>query len=291
VDTFVKNFIDSFDESALLREHEGGHDADEYADADADGTSSEKSRLSISVATPQKNSVPPGPAHSGRNDDSDDDEDNIGSGTVISLKRKDYAHLKGASTFTASSAPFSRVAFGASKTDRMRVEAELFHENNRLTQLFDDDETVATSLHHVTTTTTKEGLNYNGGVGHKTFDYVDDNISHAGSEDSFLVHTSGRRSAPGSPTQKQNLGEIGFAKRVRTAAQVFIAPCVAPSLAAVLDSGTGVSPKKSSGQTDNLKDRLTSAFKSNAGPSILDSIKVFDEKDREVSITEQLVFR
>ena len=283
VDTFVKHFIDSFDESALLCEHEGGHDVDEHVDADTDGTSSEKSRLSISVATPQKISVPPMLADSGHNDNSDDDDDNTGIGMVISLKRKGHARLKGASSFNASSAPFSRVAFGASKTDLMRVEAELFHESNRLTQLFDDDETVATSLHHVATTKNEEGLNYNGGVGHKSLDYVDDNNSHAGSEDSFVVHTAGRRSDPGSPMQEHSLRESNFAKRVRTAAQVFIAPCVAPSLSAVFDSGTGGIPKKSSATTDNLKDRLTLALKSNAGPSILDRLKAVDGKDREVS--------
>jgi hypothetical protein len=284
VDTFVKNFIDTFDETSMLRAHDGTHDVEKQADTGADGTSSEKSRFSSSVATPQKYTVP---SVDGGDDDSDDD-DKVDSATIISLKRKDHAHLKGTSTFNASAAPFSRVAFGASKTDRMRVEAELFHGNNRFTQLFDDDMTVATSLHHVATAKTEEGFTSNGDVGREALNPVEDDSSHAGSEDSFCVQSPHRQSTPQSPAQG-SLRESGFVKRVRTAAQVFIAPCVAPSLSAVLTSGTGVSPKGASGETDNFKDRMTSAVKSNAGPSVLDRLKSFNEKDREVRKAEFII--
>jgi hypothetical protein len=50
------------------------------------------------------------------------------------------------SALGASGIPFSRVAYGASKTDRMRVEAELVQfEGATLDHFFDDDETIATT--------------------------------------------------------------------------------------------------------------------------------------------------
>jgi hypothetical protein len=285
VDTFVKNFIDNFDETSMLHAHDLSHVVGEQADTSADGTSSEKSRLSSSVATPQKNSVPS--VDLGDDEDSDED-DKVDSATMISLKRKDHAHLKGPSTFNASAAPFSRVAFGASKTDRMRIEAELFYENNRFTQLFDDDMTVATHLYHVATGKTEEGFTPNGDVGLKALNDVEDDSSHAGSEDSFFVQSPHKQSTPGSPAQG-SLRESGFVKRVRTAAQVFIAPCVAPSLSAVLNSSTRVSPKGARDEFDSFKDRMTSALKSNADPSVLDGLKSFNEKDREVCMVESKI--
>jgi hypothetical protein len=282
VDTFVKNFIDTFDETSMLRARDGSHLVDVQADTGADGSSSEKSRISSSVATPQKNSVP---SFDGGDDDDSDEEEKVDSATIISLKRKDLTHLKGTSTFNASAAPFSRVAFGGSKTDRMRIEAELFHGNNRFTQLFDDDVTVATNLQNVATAKTEVGFIPKGDVGRNALNPVEDESSHEGSEDSFFVQSPHRQSTRESPAQG-SLRESGFVKRVRTAAQVFIAPCVAPSLSAVLNSGTGVSPKGASDETDSFKDRMTSALKSNADPSVLDRLKSFNEQDREVSMAE-----
>ena len=265
VDVFVKNFIDSFDETALLRE--------KPVDADADGISAEKSGSSLSEQTPQKNQV------TEVDDDNSDDEDH-GDGSVVRLKRKDYTHSKSLATFNKSGAPFSRVAYGASKTDRMRVEAELFHASNNFTHLFDDDETVATALQHRTGGGKVEDSGTNGEMSPRRLGALDDTSSHTGSEDSFVVRSPGK-STQDTPQAGRGIAESGFVKRVRTAAQVMIAPCMAPSMSTVLAAGTSNSPP-SSNAVQHMRD-LRSAVGSTLSATILDKTNAFDGQNKEVN--------
>jgi len=280
VDLFVKNFLDNFDEASLLRQHDENNDVGKSSDASFDGNSSVRSRSSTSLATPQKNKTPQCYNEGDETDDSDDEDH----ASIVEVRRRNSkGQLKSSLTFNASGAPFSRVAFGASKTDRMRVEAELFRQSNHFTQLFDDDETVITSLHSLVTPREDS----NGDAERHVSDPLQGYMFPTASEDSILCLSPSKQIEDDATAVDTILGhglnESTFAKRVRTAAQVMIAPCMAPSLSAVL-TGAGGSPQGSEESEKQQKDRVTSNLKSRVDRSFVESLKSLEET-REVSFS------
>ena len=267
-DLFVKNFVDNFDETSLSRQKGRSNGSDELFD----GTLTEKSRSSSSLATPQKNRAPQHDA--GDYSDDSDDEDNV---SLVAVRRRNDGLLRSSSAFNASAAPFSRVAFGASKTDRMRVEAELFHQSNQFTHLFDDDETVVTNLYSLATPREEQY----GETRQREVDLLWDYIFPDESEDSIISHRPSNQVTDDQPGMETagglGLNESAFAKRVRTAAQVMIAPCMAPSLSAVL-TGAGNSPQGVEHDKETRKARMTAALKSRVDPSIADKMKSIGER-------------
>mmetsp|Transcript_42396 Transcript_42396/g.102457 ORF Transcript_42396/g.102457 Transcript_42396/m.102457 type:complete len:2457 (+) Transcript_42396:97-7467(+) len=112
---------------------------------------------------------------------------------------------------------FSRVAYGASKTDRMRLEAEL---DNR-THYVDDEETVVTVETRLT-------------EAREIFERSKNKLGapKISGTDSIAADSSDGRGGVanglhGFSAYARSLGGLGFAQRAKNAAQVIIAPCVA----------------------------------------------------------------
>ncbi len=180
---------------------------------------------------------------------------------------------------------FSRVAYGASKNDRMRLEAELGGDGGRITTLFDDDETVASLLTMKSTTKNAEGSKY-------TFDEANSK-EQTGNENEVSeekkVEDNGVAASPSflSANEKpkdsnvidmaafhQSLSELQIGKRAKSAAQVMLAPCVTvtPGLAAFLCK----SPRNMSTTIDATESKEES--NSNSLPSNSER-EAFDEED------------
>jgi hypothetical protein len=135
---------------------------------------------------------------------------------------------------------FSRVAYGASKNDHMRLEAELGSERGRITTLFDDDETVATL------STLRSTLNAESQQLVEASRYTFENTDKTGSlsEQKKAASTTSISEAekPKNSNEidmaaiQQSIAEMNIGKRVKSAAQVMLAPCVTvtPGLAAFL---------------------------------------------------------
>jgi hypothetical protein len=259
-DLFVKNFLDSFDELSLLREPNGNRDTGKVLELD--GTSSERSRSSASFAGSHKSRTPRNYHDDDGDSDDSEDEDNVS--LVAVRRRNDKGTVKSSLTFNASGTPFSRIAFGASKTDRMRVEAELFYQSNQFTHLLDDDETIITNLHSLATPRPDINADAAQNEADPLRGYI---LPTTTSEDSMISHSStnhGKGELIGEDaTQGQGPSESAFAKRVRIAAQTMIAPCITPSLSAVL-SGAGNSPKEEASQKERRKAKMPASMKSRA---------------------------
>lgn len=171
-------------------------------------------------------------------------------------KRQSYLERRASrvtSALNSSAAPFSRVVYGASREDRMRAEAESHYEHSQhFGPFFDDDETIATvpSL-----SSDKIRVENSGAL---RIDIGSESITNKSvSENASLAENSVVRTKS---TQSKNLddkirsiGETDFAKRVKTAASVILAPCVAPSLSRVLrTSSPKETPFKSATSGENL---------------------------------------
>jgi len=158
----------------------------------------------------------------------------------------------------------TRRAYGATKTDQMRAEAEMHGHRMHFT-FFDDDETVMTedlrdSRHEkpppMETVLENIGASEGGGNlmnqwGIAEDDSHFDELTQASAFGSFPSHSQEFLGTPLSMGERarsmaKSFGEnSNLAKRVNTVAQVMIAPCMAPSLTTVLVTGTGNSPGKS----------------------------------------------
>ena len=145
---------------------------------------------------------------------------------------------------------FSRVAYGASKNDHMRLEAELGGDGGRISTLFDDDETVSSLL------TLKSTKNADSQQVAETSRYtfeeytskknesipkkneVDNNKNTVASSPSILSPSEKRKDSNDIDMAaiQQSISELQIGKRVKSAAQVMLAPCVTvtPALAAFL---------------------------------------------------------
>ena len=137
-----------------------------------------------------------------------------------------------------SSVPFSRIAYGASKLDRMRIEAELKNDGgDRFAYFFDDDETVATAQTYATATERRiSGIRDDKAV----------NQEDASSSNSIV--RSAVSSTPDAPRDDiRQGGGAEFANRVKSVAQVMLAPCVGPSLSNILAGARSASPSQRTG--------------------------------------------
>jgi len=147
---------------------------------------------------------------------------------------------------TANEVSFSRVAYGASKSDHMRLEAELGSSVGGIRTLFDDDETVATlstmrSIRHAESQQPVESSKY---ILEKPSTRSPFNPKKADNNNSM---TSSSTNISGGDKRndsndidmaafQQSISELQIGKRVKSAAQVMLAPCatVTPGLAAFL---------------------------------------------------------
>jgi len=160
-----------------------------------------------------------------------------------------------ASTLDSSGVPLSRVAYGASKLDRMRVEAELQKEGAHFVHFFDDDETIATlataptlptSVVDVRTVGSEPEVLRVAGIASRPDEFVDI------PSDQSITRVSPASAYPSDTTRPSSSAE--FAQRFRTAAQVMLAPCVGPSLSNILTKSN--SPDTAPGKGKKLDDGL-----------------------------------
>jgi hypothetical protein len=228
LEAFIKASMDAFDEG-ILHSSKPKQDSDEDAASEVMQGESSRSNSNLSAGD-------------------DDDEDDEFDGGAIRRRKKDSLpsgiDLRISRTFSAmesSEIPFSRTAYGASKMDRMRLEAELDADTSRFTHLMDDDETVVT---------TPTGMHSNYAesklaearevIADKSFadKWGASKVSiKAATEDPYASSIETEAQYDTHPKDysayARSLGETGIAKRVRTAAQVMLAPCVAPNLSNV----------------------------------------------------------
>ena len=155
---------------------------------------------------------------------------------------------------------FSRVAYGASKNDRMRLEAELGGDVGRISTLFDDDETVASLL----TLKSAKNPDVQQLVEKNSYSFDEKNLSRSESlpdekkegesNDNGVVASPSFLTGPDKAKDsndidmaafQQSISELQIGQRVKSAAQVMLAPCVTvtPGLAAFLCK---TSPRNSS---------------------------------------------
>ena len=169
-----------------------------------------------------------------------------------------------------------RTAYGASKTDRMRVEAEMHNVEGRYTELFDDDETVVTAatfmsrkslggrriyesapsvtFNDAPSTSMKEDPPSDKSGDPKIADSIRQWGLAAegvdGDGDIFGTPTKGPSDTFNSAPFASFAGEKAksMAQRINTVAQVVMTPCMAPNLSSILAKKAGVSPPQRSMQ-------------------------------------------
>ena len=169
-----------------------------------------------------------------------------------------------------------RTAYGASKIDRMRVEAEMHNVEGRYTELYDDDETVVTAATFMSRKSLGGRRMYESAPS-VTFDdapsnsMMEDTPSGRGSDpkiadsirqwglaaegvdgdgDIFSTPTKGPSEAFNAAPFASFAGEKAksMAQRINTVAQVVMTPCMAPNLSSILAKKAGVSPPQRSMQ-------------------------------------------
>ena len=129
-----------------------------------------------------------------------------------------------------STAPLNRTAYGASKIDRMKAEAELYESREFISELIDDDETVVTAAtwqsHARLVSSSMNSVSVSDQMQQKGTSNAHTKLNEQEPYDVTSVTTDGRRFLPETPLDKAK----DFARRMNTVANVFFAPCVAPNI-------------------------------------------------------------
>ena len=227
IDLFIKSTIDSFDEPSNYGITQGEATEDDSASDFFAEPKHKSSSILLDFVE-------------------EGEEENFDGGAIRRRKRHsvssdiDIRLSRSYSAIESSEVPFSRVAYGASKTDHMRLEAEMGGDQGRVTTLFDDDETVVT----LTTTRHAEAQLIEA---RNTFEKTKMTSSSQGKSlnenhsPSFnsLEHAENQSKDPkeiGFAAYQHSMSELKLGKRMKSAAQVMLAPCVTvtPGLAAFL---------------------------------------------------------
>jgi hypothetical protein len=226
IDKFLKILLDSIDEGLISNEHVDGAD-DESTDGIVDQVHLDRSRSNHSTNNGE--------------DNGDDDADGPRDEGAVRLRHKDSIRhgvdiriSKSVSAIGAAGIPFLRVAYGVTKPGGKRMESDLSRNGVRLTHLFDDDVTVSTSLLSLTDPPKTENGRHESAEQNSL--NLHEEATVISDEDNQSIKQSEPHPSVSIDTKRppRSLGELGLAKRVRSAAQVMLAPCVAPSLANIL---------------------------------------------------------
>jgi len=201
IQKFFKRNLDSFDEAYLSERHRTPQveEADDEAETQEDEFESDlvgEAREDFAVSLREKS---------------------------LSQRHLDSRAARIEAALGPAGVPFSRVAYGATKTDRMRVEAEIRHNGTHFMPFFDDDETIATAQSLHSGPITKQGVTRIEGPLVTGLPDDANSIEGTRSTNSALIDE-----------KQYAIGDTEFAKRMRTAAKVMLAPCVAPSLSEAL---------------------------------------------------------
>ena len=205
---FIKASVDAYDEGYF-------HSSKIHGASEEEDTGSEIVRVDSSESAEQ--SMP-----------GEDEEDDHFDGGAIRRRKKDSLRsdidTRISRTFSAMESPrvgFLRTAYGATKTDRMRLEAELNGDGGRYTHLVDDDETVVTFA-----------TGYSGEArmadAREAFER---SKTPKASDTSAVKSLSGDGIAMTSSRDfsYKSIADLPLAQRVRSAAKVMLSPCVPPS--------------------------------------------------------------
>eukprot|EP00934_Nitzschia_sp_Nitz4_P000702 Nitzschia sp. Nitz4//scaffold22_size323478//2066//9634//NITZ4_000488-RA/size323478-processed-gene-0.433-mRNA-1//-1//CDS//3329542878//702//frame0 len=217
----------------------------------------------------------------------DDPSENMDGGAVRRRKKDTFRNEidnKVTRTFSAlesTDAAFLRTPYGATKMDRMRLEAELGAAANRFTRLMDDDETVvtfATGYSEVRMADAREAFERV-----KTPKAADiGSVSNSIEEEDDIGHLE---------FSYKSLSDLRLAQRVRSAAKVMLAPCVPPNF-------FNPSPRSGSWGDSSSKDRpLTPISETNTeGDHVIATIGSDVEQEegvrsRDMPLEYELFFR
>jgi len=226
LNVFLKIIFDEFDESFLLPKKRSIQTADEESsEAGSESDLKTKPRLFEDQGTLHDDTA---------------SEDNVVDEGAVRVRHKDSLRdgiekrlnrRKSMGVDAGDRATISRVAYGASKTDRLKIEAELYNDKTQFAHLYDDDETIVTSGTAFQSMTIKEKqqaalaierLQNNGQLqGTPKMKQVEDFYS----DSSIQAATAAASRAMQGEQQQTNENE-GFATRVKTVANVMLAPCV-----------------------------------------------------------------
>jgi hypothetical protein len=137
--------------------------------------------------------------------------------------------------YADNAVPFSRKAYGVSKIDRMKAEAELYETGQMLTELYDDDETVVTastwhSHPHISASATSFSIQRPStaqsiaqSIGQTPIgSQVSPEIHHS---DTITIASNFEKPDSSTPFERAR----SMARRVNHVAQIFMAPCTAPN--------------------------------------------------------------
>ena len=170
----------------------------------------------------------------------------------------------------AKSEGLLRTAYGASKVDRMKAEAELHDAEDRFTGLFDDDETVVTTATFMSrkshserrfdtvTPVIRDALSSKEETSFRTRNSSDVKIAESMRQWGLVeeeADAEGNVEVFATPTRNDdpdNLNAAPFsfageraksmAQRINTVAQVMMTPCMAPNLSSILAKKAAASP-------------------------------------------------
>jgi hypothetical protein len=131
--------------------------------------------------------------------------------------------------YADNAVPFSRTAYGVSKIDRMKAEAELYEEGQMMTELYDDDETVFTAstwqshpnLVNSTNSSKLRPIITQSLRNNPTLSQFQEDQSEAAS-----IVSARETIDISTPFERAR----SMAKKVNLVAQIFTAPCTAPDL-------------------------------------------------------------
>ncbi len=205
-----------------------------------------------SLEISERRESPTPPRQHGKSKPYKPDEQNIGNYTSYPLSisiasenrnkrlQRVYSSLNGSS-------PLNRTAYGASKIDRMKAEAELYESREFVSELIDDDETVVTSA-----TWQSQGRLMSSArnsftnplQGQSNRNRITENILSGQDQ---LKDDLVAEEVLETPFEKAK----DFARRMNTAAKVFVSPCVAPI---VNDGGSSSPVRKKLGSSKGIRD-------------------------------------
>ena len=314
IENFIKWSIDSFDESALSKSTQfsdsSGSNSDDQESTNGDSTTKQDVDDSVQHQLLDPTNV--------------DDDDHVGldherdriDEVAVRLKSRmtrsknfEARVSKIKAELGSSGVPLSRTAYGASKIDRMRVEAELLTTTGPGVgeqHFFEDDETIATmSTFHAARGTNAEIASVRGGGGGgdntNSNNNNNNNVSQLTTTDDFEADAETNSSVV---TTKQveaqsecDFGQAGpneFARRVKSAAHVMLAPCVGASMGSALANilaPRGTTPRSSivkSEESPQVSSLNSNNNKNNNGQEGDKSMSFFTEKTVRLRDEEDL---
>ena len=219
---FLKMVIDEFDESTLRPKNRNGEIDDDASDLGSEVdlveaiTGSTQAEGSIGIVDMDEDFLDEGAVRVRH-------KDSLRDGIEKRLNRRK----------SVDGASLSRVAYGNSKMDRLKAEAELYYDGVRFAHLYDDDETImtaGTALHNITDMKQRQlaaaalerqqnrGQSWAIDQKNKNGFYSDRSLQAATAAASSVIQSH--------QSQDANMHDDGFATRVKSVANTIIAPCV-----------------------------------------------------------------